>query len=67
VNDRQLKSFISVAESGSFSKAAKQNYISVPAIIAQIDLLEEETGIELFIRTNHGIIFLIPALLLSLM
>ena len=55
MNDRQLKSFISVAESGSFSKSAKQNYISVPAIIGQIDLLEEETGIELFIRTNHGI------------
>ena len=32
MNDRQLLSFIKIVETGSFSKAAKDSFISVPAI-----------------------------------
>lgn len=53
--NRQLDSFIKVADSGSFSKAAKSMYISSPAIIQQINLLEESCGFKLFIRSNHGV------------
>ncbi len=53
--NRQLDSFIKAADSGSFSKAAKAMYISSPAIIQQINLLEESCGFKLFIRSNHGI------------
>lgn len=55
MNERQLRSFIEVADAGSFSKASRKSYISVPAIIGQIDLLEEDIGFELFRRTNHGV------------
>lgn len=32
MNDRQLVSFIKIVETGSFSKAAKDSFISVPAM-----------------------------------
>ena len=51
----QLDSFIKVADCGSFSKAAKAMYISAPAIIQQINLLEASCGFKLFIRSNHGV------------
>ena len=51
----QLDSFIRVADSGSFSKAAEAMYISSPAIIQQINLLEASCGFKLFIRSNHGV------------
>ena len=55
MNDRQLKSFIKIVETGSFSKAAQEDFISVPAIVQQIDRLEETLGFQLFLRTNQGI------------
>lgn len=36
----QLETFISVADAGSFNKAAEQLYITPPAVIKQINLLE---------------------------
>lgn len=51
----QLDSFIRVADSGSFSKAAEAMYISSPAIIQQINLLEASCGFKLFTRSNHGV------------
>ena len=51
----QLDAFIKVADSGSFSKAAEAMYISAPAIIQQINLLEASCGFQLFIRSNHGV------------
>ena len=51
----QLDAFIKVADSGSFSKAAQAMYISAPAIIQQINLLEESCGFKLFARSNHGV------------
>ena len=51
----QLDAFIKVADSGSFSKAAEAMYISAPAIIQQINLLEASCGFKLFARSNHGV------------
>ena len=51
----QLDTFIKVADTGSFSKAAEAMYISAPAIIQQINLLESSCGFKLFVRSNHGV------------
>lgn len=51
----QLETFISVAESGSFSKTAEQLYITPTAVMKQINGLEEQIGVTLFVRTNHGL------------
>lgn len=51
----QLTTFISVAESGSFTKAAEALFITPPAVMKQINSLEERLGITLFDRSNHGL------------
>ena len=51
----RFKTFIKVADSGSFNKAAENLYISAPAVIKQINSLEKEIDIELFKRTNQGL------------
>lgn len=51
----QLTTFISVAESGSFTKAAEALFITPTAVMKQINALEERLGITLFGRTNHGL------------
>lgn len=55
MNDRQIAAFLSVAECGSFSCAARKQYISPQAIIQQIDLLEKEIGVRLLNRTHRGV------------
>lgn len=55
MNERQLKSFVKAAEWKSFSRAAADSYISTPAFVQQINLLEESVGFPLFHRTRHGI------------
>lgn len=51
----QLETFLCVAESGSFNKAAEKLYISPPAVIKQINLLEESLGLPLFVRSHRGL------------
>ena len=51
----QLETFLCVAECGSFNKAAEKLFISPPAVIKQINLLEEDLGLELFVRTHRGL------------
>ena len=51
----QLETVLCVAESGSFNKAAEKLFISPPAVIKQINLLEENLGLQLFLRTHRGI------------
>lgn len=53
--NHQLDTFLKVAELGSFGKAADALYISVPAAIQQINLLEERCGLKVFYRSNHGV------------
>ncbi len=51
----QIKYFITVAKSLSFTKAAEQLFISQPALSRHIRNMEEELNIQLFVRTNSGI------------
>lgn len=55
MNEKQLSSFLAAADQKSFSKAAEQAYISPPALIQQINLLEESLGFKLFKRSYHGL------------
>ena len=55
MNDRQLRSFLQAAEQKSFSKAADALYISTPALVQQINLLEAGVGFSLFVRTHRGV------------
>ncbi len=51
----QLDTFICVVECGSFNKASEKLYISPPAVIKQINLLEESLNLKLFVRTHRGL------------
>lgn len=51
----QLRYIITVAESKSMNKAAKKLFISQPSLSSAIKELEEEIGIEVFIRNNKGV------------
>lgn len=53
--DRHLEAFIVTVETGSFSSAADQLYISRPALTQQMNLLEERLGFRLFRRSNRGV------------
>lgn len=52
----QLDTFICVVEAGSFSKAAEELYISAPAVIKQINSLENSLNLQLFERIHRGLI-----------
>lgn len=54
--NKHLETFICVADSGSFSKAAEVLHMSSTAVIKQINLLENELNLKLFDRTHRGII-----------
>ncbi len=51
----QLETFIRVTDSGSFSKAAEELFITPTAVIKQINTLESELDVQLFVRTHRGI------------
>ncbi len=51
---QQLKSFIQVAECRSITKAADSLFISVSALKQQMDTLETDIGVRLFIRSPKG-------------
>ena len=44
-----------MADLGSFNKAAEALYITPPAVTKQINLLENDLGLQLFIRTHRGL------------
>ena len=50
--DFRLKVFMAVAETGSFTKAAKSIGISQPAVSQNINALEKEIGTPLILRAN---------------
>ena len=53
--NRQLDTFLKVAETGSFSAAASELYISSSAVIQQINILEKNLGVTLFERSKRGV------------
>ncbi len=50
-----LHAFIEVIDAGSFSKAAQKLYLSSTALMKQMNVLEAHVGVQLLIRTHHGI------------
>lgn len=52
---KQLQSFVSVVECGSFTRAAERLFVSQPTISAHIRALEEELKTTLIVRTTKSI------------
>ena len=50
-----LRNFVAVAEYGSILKAANALHISQPPLTKQMQLLEKELGVTLFIRSSKGV------------
>ena len=55
MDTHQLRCFVSVAQTLNFTEAAKQNYITQPAISRKIRELEEQLGAKLFLRDKHSV------------
>lgn len=52
MNDQKLRYFVDVVDCGSFTNAARKNYISQTAISQHIASIEKELGFKLFERVN---------------
>ncbi|MEX0606530.1 MAG: LysR family transcriptional regulator, partial [Halofilum sp. (in: g-proteobacteria)] len=50
-----LQTFISVAEGGSFSRAADALFLTQPAVSKRVFALEEELGARLFDRMSRSV------------
>jgi DNA-binding transcriptional LysR family regulator len=55
MTEDQLKSFITIADNGSISKAENVMFISKQALKKQLDTLEDELGFKLFRRSTNGV------------
>ena len=55
MNDKQLESFICIAECKSFGKAEKELFCSKQALTQRINSLEDELGFKLFQRDGKGV------------
>ncbi|MDO4179299.1 MAG: LysR family transcriptional regulator [Phascolarctobacterium sp.] len=53
--NKHLETFIEVADSGSFTKAAEKLFISPNAVIKQINIFEDKLELKLFERTHRGL------------
>ncbi|BDB42747.1 LysR family transcriptional regulator [Mycobacterium kiyosense] len=55
MDTHRLKYFLRIAEEGSITRAAELLGIAQPALSRQLQLLEEDLGVELFRRTRRGV------------
>ena len=55
MNTQQLKIILTVAETASISRAARELYLSQPTVSNSIMTVENEVGFQIFERTNRGI------------
>lgn len=55
MTEREMQCFFTVAKCMSFTEAAKELYISQPALSKQISKLEEDLGFALFLRSKKGV------------
>ena len=55
MNLKQLGAFVQVAEGGSFSKAAKELFLTQPTISSHISSLERELNARLFVRNTKEV------------
>jgi DNA-binding transcriptional LysR family regulator len=53
---RQIKAFVAIAESGTFTAGAARVHVTQAAISMQIRQLENETGAQLFVRAPRRVI-----------
>ena len=52
MNDEQLRTFLLIAENGSFTKAEKDSWLSKQAMMKQMKSLEDELQVSLFERSH---------------
>lgn len=55
MNLKQLEAFVEVAESESFSKAAKKLFLTQPTVSAHISSLEKELDVRVFVRNTKEV------------
>ena len=53
---QQLRYALTIADCGSMNEAAKQLFISQPSLSETMKELENEIGLEIFLRSNRGIV-----------
>ena len=53
---KQLKAFLTVADTGNVTRAAELLHLVQPAVSRQVRLLEEDVGAALFERERHGMV-----------
>ncbi|MCV6588834.1 MAG: LysR family transcriptional regulator [Marinobacterium sp.] len=52
---RQIRYFLAVQETGSFTRAAEKMFVTQPALSAAIKTLEEELGVQLLVRSHKRV------------
>jgi LysR family hydrogen peroxide-inducible transcriptional activator len=55
VSLRQLQYVVAVADLGGFGRAAEQCHVSQPSLSAQVALVEEQLGVQIFERSRQGV------------
>ncbi len=52
--DQSVRVFLAVAKEGSFTKAAQSLFLTSTAVMKQVNALEGELGLQLFVRSPRG-------------
>ena len=55
VNMDQIRYFITIADCGSILEASRRLHITQPTLSRQVTGIEQELGLQLFLRNRHGI------------